>query len=46
MGHAKLSEHLIKTGISISRSLSADFFSFPKGYDTVSQPDSAWIPIS
>ena len=46
MGHARLSEYLIETGISISRSLSADFFPFLKGHDTVLQPDSAWIPRS
>ena len=43
----RLTEHLIENWyIYISRSLSADFFPFPKGYDTVSQPESAWIPRS
>ena len=42
MGRARLTEHFIET----SRSLSADVFPIPKGYDTVSQPDSAWIPRS
>ena len=45
MGNTGLSEHVIIC-ISISRSLSVDFFPFRKGYDTVSQPVSIiWILI-
>ena len=41
-----LDRDLVYIYIFLSRSLSAEFFPFSKGYDTVSQPDSAWIPRS